>query len=69
MQRTIYSNKRDEPFVRSHTKITFGGLIETLGGIIVENKEKTLQLDYRYETIAEIIWDRSLKEIAEKLFK
>jgi V/A-type H+-transporting ATPase subunit E len=65
----IYSNKRDEPFVRSHTKISFGGLIETLGGIIVENKEKTLQLDYRYETIAEIIWDRSLKEIAEKLFK
>jgi V/A-type H+/Na+-transporting ATPase subunit E len=65
----IYSNKRDEPFVRSYTKIPFSGRIETLGGIIVENKEKTLQIDYRYETIAEIIWDRSLKEIAEKLFK
>jgi V/A-type H+-transporting ATPase subunit E len=66
---TIYSNKRDEHLVRSQTKITYGGSIETLGGIIVENKEKTLQVDYRYETIADIVWDRSLKEIAEKLFK
>lgn len=66
---TIYSNKRDEPLVRSQTTITYGGTIDTLGGIIVENKEKTLQLDYRYETIAELVWDRSLKEIAEVLFK
>lgn len=65
----IYSNKRDEPLIRSYTKIPFGGQIEALGGIIVENKEKTLQLDYRYETIAEIVWDHSLKEIAEKLFR
>jgi V/A-type H+-transporting ATPase subunit E len=65
----IYSNKRDEPLVRSKTTIAYGGSIETLGGIIVENKEKTLQVDYQYETIAEIVWDRSLKEIAEKLFK
>jgi V/A-type H+/Na+-transporting ATPase subunit E len=64
----IYSNKRDEQIVRSHTKIYYGGCIETLGGIIVENKDKTLRLDYRYETIAELVWDRSLKEIAEKLF-
>jgi V/A-type H+-transporting ATPase subunit E len=65
----IYTNKRDEPLIRSHTKIPYGGPIETLGGLVVENKDKTLQIDYRYETIAEIIWDRSLKEIAEKLFK
>jgi V/A-type H+-transporting ATPase subunit E len=65
----IYSNKRDEAIVRAHTKISYGESIETLGGIIVENREKTMKVDYRYETIAEIVWDRSLKEIAEKLFK
>jgi V/A-type H+-transporting ATPase subunit E len=64
----IYSNTRDEPIVRSLTKIPYGGSIDTLGGIIVENKEKTLKIDYRYETIAELVWERSLKEIAEKLF-
>jgi len=64
----VYSNKRDEAFLRSHTKISYGENIETRGGIVVENQEKTMKLDYRYETIAELIWDRSLKEIAEKLF-
>ena len=65
---SIYSNKRDEPVVRSQTKITYSGQIEVLGGIIVENKEKTLKVDLRYETIAALVWDHSLKEIAEQLF-
>jgi V/A-type H+-transporting ATPase subunit E len=63
----IYSNKRDEPIIRRQSKIYFGGFIETLGGIIVENKEKTMKVDCRYETIAALVWDRSLKEIAEQL--
>jgi V/A-type H+-transporting ATPase subunit E len=65
----VYSNTRDEPIVRSQTKITYRGPIDTLGGIIVENKEQTIKLDFRYETIAEFVWDRSLKEIANQLFK
>jgi len=64
----IYSNARDEPLIRSQTKMSYGGSIDTLGGIIMENKEKNLTLDYRYETIAEFVWERSLKEIAKKLF-
>jgi len=64
----VYSNARDESIVRSLTKIPYGGTIDALGGIILENKDKTLKIDYRYETIAEIVWERSLKEIAKKLF-
>lgn len=64
----VYSNARDESIVQSLTKIPYGGTIDALGGIILENKDKTLKLDYRYETIAEIVWERSLKEIAKKLF-
>ena len=64
----IYSNTRDEPIIRAQTKIPYGGTIDTLGGIIVENKERTLKIDYQYETIAELVWERSLKEIAKKLF-
>jgi V/A-type H+-transporting ATPase subunit E len=65
----IYSNKRDAPLVRSLSTLSYGGSIECLGGIVVENKDKTMKIDYRYEMIAEIVWDRSLKEIAEKLFR
>ncbi len=65
----IYSNKRDESAVRSQTKLTYGGNLDCLGGIVVENTEKTMKLDYRYETIAATVWDQCLKEIAEKLFR
>ena len=65
----IYSNKRDAPLVRSLSTFSYGGSIECLGGIVVENKDKTMKIDYRYEMIAETVWDRSLKEIAEKLFR
>jgi V/A-type H+-transporting ATPase subunit E len=64
----VYSNKRDELTVLSQTKIEYGGQIEALGGIIVENREKTLKVDLRYETVAAFVWDHSLKEIAEQLF-
>lgn len=64
----VYSNTRDKHLIQSLTKIPYGGSIDTLGGIIVENKEKNLKLDYRYETIAERVWEHSLKEIAKKLF-
>jgi V/A-type H+-transporting ATPase subunit E len=64
----IYSNPRDESLVRSLTKISYAGTIDTIGGIILENQEKDLTLDYRYEIIAELVWEQSLKEIASKLF-
>jgi len=64
----VYSNARDESIVRSLTTVSYAGTMDALGGIILENKDKTLKLDYRYEMIAEIVWERSLKEIAKKLF-
>jgi V/A-type H+-transporting ATPase subunit E len=64
----IYSNPRDETLIRSLTKILYGGSLDALGGIVLENKEKNLKLDYRYETIAELVWERSLKQVAKKLF-
>jgi V/A-type H+-transporting ATPase subunit E len=65
----IYSNKRDEPLVRSLSKLTYEDNIDCIGGIVLENKDRTMKLDYRYETIATMIWDRYLGEIADKLFR
>jgi len=66
---SIYSNKRDEEIVCSLSDLTYAGNIETIGGIIVENKDKTMRVDYRYETIALNTWNHYLKEIADKLFR
>jgi V/A-type H+-transporting ATPase subunit E len=65
----IYSNKRDEPLVRLLSKLTYEDNIDCVGGIVLENKERTMKLDYRYETIAMMIWDLYLGEIADKLFR
>jgi V/A-type H+/Na+-transporting ATPase subunit E len=65
----IYSNKRDEATVRASSKLTYNGSINCLGGIIVENKERTMKVDYQYETIADLIWEHNLKEIATQLFR
>ena len=65
----IYSNARDEAAVRSLSNLTFGSTIDCRGGIIVENKEHSVKGDYRYETLASQVWNESLKEIAQTLFR
>lgn len=65
----IYSNKRDEGLVRSLSRLTHGGTMECLGGIVVENTDRTVKLDYQYETIAASVWDQYLKGIAEKALR
>ncbi len=38
------------------------------GGIILENQEGTIRLDYRFRTILEGIWETELKEVSDILF-
>lgn len=66
---TVSSNARDEPSVRSQTKLAYVEPIGCLGGIIVENADHTMKLDLRYETLAATVWDQHLKVIADVLFK
>ncbi|MCX6664900.1 MAG: V-type ATP synthase subunit E family protein [Euryarchaeota archaeon] len=65
----IYANTRDEAVVRSLSNISFGGIIDCVGGVIVENKDHSVKGDYRYETLAVQVWNKSLKEIAQTLFR
>ena len=65
----IYSNKRDEKVARSLQGFTYGGTIDCIGGLVAENNDKTVRMDCRYETIAQNIWNSSLKEIAAVLLR
>lgn len=64
----IYSNKNDEKLIRSISKLNYAGNIDCIGGVVIENKDRTMKLDYRYETIAAMLWEHHLGDIAEKLF-
>jgi V/A-type H+-transporting ATPase subunit E len=66
----IYYNKKDSETIRKLSKnFEFGGNIECAGGFVVENKERTVREDYRFETILDEVWEKSLKDVAELLFK
>lgn len=38
-------------------------------GLILENEDGTVRLDYRFKTILESIWDRDMKSISNVLFE
>jgi len=65
----VSANAKDAPVVRQLSKLQYAGTIDCQGGIIVENKDRTLKLDLRYETLAASVWDAHLKEVATLLLK
>lgn len=64
----IYCNDKDAKFVMRKENLKFGGNIDCIGGIIVENEEKTVKIDYLYETILNEVWRESLKRVSDILF-
>ncbi len=65
----IYCNEKDASFVKiSSTHFKFAGTINCIGGIVVESIDKTVTLDYRYETILEDLWTNSMKKVSDILF-
>jgi V/A-type H+-transporting ATPase subunit E len=67
----VYSKKADEDIVKSIIGLSmeYAGNIDCIGGIVVENLEKTIKIDYRFETIMDDLWNRKLKDIADILFR
>jgi len=61
---TVYCNEKDKKFLN--------GLrceeADIIGGIIVENKDKTIRIDYSFDTMLSNIKESSLQEIAKRLF-
>ncbi len=73
----IYSNKRDQPVVLKLcdelledqlTELEYAGNIDCIGGIILENEDGTVRLDYTFDTIMDEVSERSMKQISSILF-
>ncbi len=63
---TIYCNAKDAPSVPSKYKTMVSNDIN--GGIIAENSEKTIRVDYTYDTLFSRAFDIELQNIAPLLF-
>jgi V/A-type H+-transporting ATPase subunit E len=67
----VVCNERDEKMVRLLCEkygFEFQGVVECIGGVVVENQDRTIRLDYRWETLLGDIWSRKIKDISDILF-
>ncbi|MFC1690794.1 V-type ATP synthase subunit E family protein [Nanoarchaeota archaeon] len=63
--KTIYANKKDKANV---TGLNFRE-IDIIGGIIAENSDASIRVDYSFDTLLEDMKEKELQNISEMLFK
>ena len=60
----VYCNKKDSEFLKEFKVEP----VDISGGLIAENKEKTMRVDYSFETILQSIKENELQSINKVLF-
>lgn len=64
----IYSNAASEKLVRELSSLEYAGNIDCLGGVIIENEDRTVRLDYTYDVILKSVNEQLLKQTSDILF-
>ena len=64
----IYSNKNSEAIVKKLSSLSYAGNIDCIGGIVLENEDGTVRLDFTYDSILKNVYERSLKQISDILY-
>lgn len=64
----IYCSQGDAEFVKQISNLEFAGTINCIGGVVIESSDKTIKLDYTYETLLNTIWEKNVRQIANILF-
>ncbi|MEA1944238.1 MAG: V-type ATP synthase subunit E [Euryarchaeota archaeon] len=74
----IYSNEQDQPIVLKLcdelledqlTELEYIGNIDCIGGIVLENEDGTVRLDYTFDAIMDEVSERSMKQVSSILFE
>lgn len=64
----VYSSKDSEGAVKKLTSLSYAGKIDSIGGVVLENEEGTVRLDFTYDSILNKVYERSLKQISDILY-
>jgi V/A-type H+-transporting ATPase subunit E len=64
----VYSTEEDRALLKLPKGMEDGGSIECTGGLVFETKDRSVRLDYRFESLMEEVWNRKMQEIYGKLF-
>lgn len=64
----VYSNRADKALLQLPSGMSSGGQIECLGGLVFESKDKSVRLDFRFESMLDDVWSKDMREIFARLF-
>ncbi len=64
----VYSNKDDKALIQLPVGMTTGGIIQCRGGLGFESKDRSVRLDFRFESVLDEVWNKSMREIHTRLF-
>lgn len=64
----VYSSKNDKTLLQLPKGFSSGGVIDCRGGLVFESKDRSVRLDYRFESLLEEVWNKKMQEIFAKLF-
>lgn len=64
----VYASKDSEAIVKKLTSLSYAGNIDSIGGIVLENEDGTVRLDFTYDSILKNVYERSLKQISDILY-
>lgn len=65
----VYSSKDDKALIQLPAGMAGGGVIDCIGGLVFESKDRSVRLDFRFESLLEEIWNKKLQEIYGKLLR
>ncbi len=68
----VYASQQDRSTVEqlcTDRSIKYAGDINCIGGIILETEDKTVRLDYTFDTIMDEVSERSMKQVSHILFE
>jgi len=64
----VYSSKDSEQIVKKLTSLNYAGNIDSIGGVVLDNEDGTVRLDFTYDSILENVYEHSLKQISDILY-
>jgi V/A-type H+-transporting ATPase subunit E len=65
----VYSSKDDKAILQPPAGMTSGGVVDCIGGLVFESRDRSVRLDFRFESLLDEIWNKNLQEIYGKLLR
>jgi V/A-type H+-transporting ATPase subunit E len=64
----VYSNQDDKALLQLPIGMNSGGVVPCRGGLVFESKDRSVRLDFRFESVLDDVWNKNMKEIHTRLF-